>query len=532
MPLVFATLQAAQPETSNYPTLTGRFSDEGNRQSLVADEVYISESRFYARIRRGEDIIYSGGKWADRIELQDATAGGNYSGPYILPLEYLQADRWRDLPEDALPVRSLSSEEWQTFRDRLLAKLLPDSERGGIVLHFQTDDYFLYEDDDGKFQSTVIENMPGEYSVVDRIAFSDLLRGSMPLLESYLAERGITDRRIAFNTGDTGDYSLPFIYVNRDLPLAVFVREPRPEKSYFVLPAAPILQTAGHVARSHISGIAFRPVSSIYRLFFVATDTVVEAATPDWLVNLERSVVPPVANSAGMNLVEWEDTLDETTGRPSSSGTIEYLIDGEEFFTRLIDTVTSATESLLVRTYIFDNDDYAQKIGNLFKRRSNEGLDVKILLDGLGTIVSTVEKQETLPEGYEGPASVRKFLEHESRVEVRQATNPWLTGDHVKTIIVDEKIAFTGGMNIAREYRYDWHDLMMELHGPVVQVILNEFDRAWVHAGLLGDIGVFFQNLKPDRKSDRGAGYPIRILFTRADSPEIFEAQRRAARES
>jgi cardiolipin synthase len=532
MPLVFATLQAAQPETSNYPTLTGRFSDEGNRQSLVADEVYISESRFYARIRRGEDIIYTGGKWADRIQLQDATAGGNYSGPYILPLEYLQADRWRDLPEDALSVRSLSSEEWQTFRDRLLAGLLPDNERGGIVLHFQTDDYFLYEDDDGKFQSTVIENMPGEYSVVDRIAFSDLLRGSLPLLESYLAERGITDRRIAFNTGDTGDYSLPFIYVNRDLPLAVFVREPRPDKSYFVLPATPILQTAGHVARSHISGIAFRPVSSIYRLFFVATDTVVEAATPDWLVNLENSVVPPVANSAGMNLLEWEDTLDQITGRPSSSGTIEYLIDGEEFFTRLIDTVTSATESLLVRTYIFDNDDYAQKISILFKRRSNEGLEVKVLLDGLGTIVSTVEKQETLPDGYEGPASVRKFLEHESRVEVRQATNPWLTGDHVKTIIVDETIAFTGGMNIAREYRYDWHDLMMELHGPVVQVILNEFDRAWVHAGLLGDIGLFFQNLKQDRNSGRGAGYPIRILFTRADNPEIFEAQRRAARES
>jgi len=533
IPLLFATSQASEPETSNYPTLTGRFLDEGDREPMVADEVYISESHFYARIWRGEEVFYSSGKWENRIQLQEATAGGSYSGPYLLPLEYQQSERWKELPENVLPIRTLNSEEWQTFRDQLFTGLLPETEYEGIVLHFQTDDYFLYRDEQGIFQATVIENKPGEYSVADRIAFSDLLLGSLPLLESYLSERGIADRRIAFNTGDTGAYSLPFIYVNRDLPLAVFVREARPVELYSSLTAAdPMLQTAGHVAQSHISGLAIRPVSSIYRLFLVAADTATEAARPGWLINLESSIVPPVSNGAGMNLDEWENTLDEITGRPSSSGTIEYLIDGEEFFTRLIDAVTSAAESLLVRTYIFDNDDYAVKIGTLFKRRSNDGVDVKVLLDGLGTIVSTVEKQETLPEGFEGPASVRKFLEHESRIEVRQATNPWLTGDHVKTIIVDEKIVFTGGMNIAREYRYDWHDLMMELRGPVVQVILNEFNRAWVHAGLLGDIGVFFQNLKQERISGAGAGYPIRILFTRADDPEIFAAQRRAARES
>jgi len=55
-----------------------------------------------------------------------------------------------------------------------------------------------------------------------------------------------------------------------------------------------------------------------------------------------------------------------------------------------------------------------------------------------------------------------------------------MTGDHVKTIVLDKKVAFTGGMNIAREYRYDWHDMMMELHGPVVDV-LQACPRA-VHA--------------------------------------------------
>ncbi len=44
---------------------------------------------------------------------------------------------------------------------------------------------------------------------------------------------------------------------------------------------------------------------------------------------------------------------------------------------------------------------------------------------------------------------------------VRATTNPWFTADHTKTIIIDSNTAFIGGMNIGREYRYEWHDLMM-----------------------------------------------------------------------
>ena len=34
-------------------------------------------------------------------------------------------------------------------------------------------------------------------------------------------------------------------------------------------------------------------------------------------------------------------------------------------------------------------------------------------------------------------------------------------------------------MNIGREYRYVWHDLMIELRGPVVDELSNEFNKAW-----------------------------------------------------
>jgi cardiolipin synthase len=166
----------------------------------------------------------------------------------------------------------------------------------------------------------------------------------------------------------------------------------------------------------------------------------------------------------------------------------------------------------------------------MLKRRSNEGINVKILLDGLGTTVSTMEEQESLPEGHVGPSSVPMYLEDDSAVDVRMAANPWLTGDHVKTVIIDKRLAFTGGMNIAREYRYDWHDMMIELEGPVVDRVQFEFEKAWAHAGLLGDLGYFVRRISPKPRRADDVGKPIRLLFTRADHPEIFLAQRLAAK--
>jgi cardiolipin synthase len=529
---VAVCLLSCSPENEHteYPTLVGRFPTETLLEPLIADQAYIGDFEFFVRFRRGKELYYGGGEWASRIDLQEVKDTGR-AGPYIVPLGYQQFDRWNLAPNDVMPARILSIADWQMFRDQLFTALLPQERRTGIVLDFGVDDYFLYYDSDGVFQATVIQQKPGDYNINRRVAFSEFMRLGWPTFDAFLSERGITERRVAFNTGDTGDYSLPFIYVNRDLRVVAFVRRP---PQHFQYPrgskSGPFVQTAGHFAQSHLGGIVLRPISSVYRLFFVAADTVAETVTPDWIVSLERTPIPSLAGGPSMDLDQWEVTLDRLTGRSSSRGTIDYLVDGEEFFTRFIDAASSATSSISLRAYIFDNDDYASKIGELLKRRSNDDIDVKVLLDGLGTIISTIEKQETLPQDYEGPASVHKFLERHSRVDVRQASNPWLTGDHVKTMIIDKNVAFTGGMNIAREYRYDWHDLMMELHGPVVDILQQEFDRAWAHAGLLGDIGYFFQRFRRKPHNTEDLGFPVRVLFTRIDDPEIFHAQRLAIR--
>ena len=364
------------------------------------------------------------------------------------------------------------------------------------------------------------------------LSFADFMREGLPQLELFLQEEGVNSRRVVFSTGDAGAYSLPFLYVDLDLPIAVFVRYPQaPAAIPVAVPGTHVAQSVGHVAHSHLGSVVVRPVSSVFRLLFVATGAAVETVKPTWLVTLESQPIPPVTDGPPMNLESWEAKLDELTGKPANKGTIDYLVDGEAYFTRLTDALTSARESILIRTYIFDNDDVAERIGRLLRRRAAEGVEVKVLLDGLGTIVATGAVHESLPEDYQAPESVRRFLEEGSGIDVRQSRNPWLVaGDHVKTTIIDNEIAFTGGMNIGREYRYVWHDLMMEARGPIVDEIRKEFFNAWVHAGPTGDFGYFFHNLRPDRALAEDIGYPVRVLLTQSGNMEIFTAQREAIR--
>ena len=521
-------------DTAEVRVLVGKFVEEPVTQPLVAVEAYIGSTGFYLSFESEGGLVYSGGSWPSRTDLTTPGQGDEdaYSGPYILPLEYQQATRWAATPEAPIVPRILSSKYWNRFIDLIFAAVLPKADMTGIVMHFGEDDYFLYYNDINNFESRLLIDKPEHYIVAERIDFEEFLHRTMPLLDDFLAQDGIGDRQVLFSTGDAGAYSLPFVYVDLDLPIGIFVRySPAPRVGPVATKGSQIAQSTGHLAQSHLGALMTRPVSSMYRLLFVAKDAAVETVRPTWLVTLESEPIPAISQGPGMDLERWEAELDEITGRPATRGTIDYLIDGEEYFVRFIDVISTAQKSVDIRTYIFDNDDFAEKIAQLLRRRADEGIDTRILLDGLGTIVATGADDDSLPEDYQAPESVRQFLEGDSDIEVRQSRNPWLVaGDHVKTTVIDGKVAFAGGMNIGREYRYIWHDLMMELRGPVVNEFNNEFNKAWAHAGILGDAGYALQRLKPNPDSAEELGHPLRVLHTRPSSAEIFNAQRAAIR--
>jgi cardiolipin synthase len=235
--------------------------------------------------------------------------------------------------------------------------------------------------------------------------------------------------------------------------------------------------------------------------------------------------IPELNYAEPMDLVAFEKILDKTTGTRSDTGQIKFLVDGDEYFCRLTTAVQNAEESIDIRTYIFDNDDYAVEFADLLKKKS-EDTRVRVMVDGIGNMMAMQADPESMPDGYQGPLSIRMYMERESDVKVRNITNPWLTtGDHTKTTIIDKKIAFVGGMNIGREYRYDWHDLMMEVSGPVVDKLQYESDKAWARAGLFGDFANFVAFMKGKKEHADKDGYPVRVLQTRNFDSDIHKAQ-------
>jgi cardiolipin synthase len=243
---------------------------------------------------------------------------------------------------------------------------------------------------------------------------------------------------------------------------------------------------------------------------------------------LEDQPVPPVAAHEGMNLAEWETDLAGIAGT-GTTGTVKFLVDGAEFFPRLLKSINGAEESIDIRTYIFDNDAYAVKIADLLKERS-AAVDIRVLLDGIGDILGTHVEADELSEDFRPPLAITSHLRQGSRVKVRTSGNPYLTGDHTKTTVIDGERAFLGGMNIGHEYRYEWHDLMMEVTGPVVDVLQRDLDVGWAKASWLGDLAMFARVLTPMKRRATDEGVPIRILTTRDHDSQLYRAQLAAIR--
>ena len=217
-----------------------------------------------------------------------------YDGPYILPVQQRQKERWTTLPEAPIAPRILSSDQWVRFMEGLMASVLPNDGESGVAMHFDNDDYFLFINDVGRLESHLLTEKPAAYRVAHSISFGDFIQQGLPELRRFLAEEGITENRIVFNTGDMGAYSLPFIYVNIDLPVAVFVRYADKPPTSEGDKSVQVAQSAGHLLQSHTAGLAVRPVSSLFRLLFATGHAAVETVRPTWLVALEEQPIPEV----------------------------------------------------------------------------------------------------------------------------------------------------------------------------------------------------------------------------------------------
>ena len=443
----------------------------------------------------------------------------------------------RASPEpDSLAVPVQPTANWQRLLDGLLAKLVPQAP-GQAVVFFVNDQEKVVWRNGERYAVADYADRPADVDVVRRLddqAFTEIL---FTFLADYARQQGLDARRTLFVNPDTSRGAMGWLYVDLDRHQVLTLRRPW-QAGMEQVGEAPALQGVGDFNSILIKSQAITLLKNPFTWFgrlagwtVSTTATLLESPVP-----FGAPDVPPLYQGEGMDLAEWEDDLDRFWAPDRYRGSIQFLIDGDQYFPRLLDAIRDAEERVLMRTYIFDNDDYAVTVADALRARGANDADVRVLFDDLGSRLAWRAQPATAPApGFEPPAHIGDYLAADEAVRFRAAPNPWLTGDHVKSTVIDDGLAFVGGMNVGREYRSEWHDLMMEVRGPVVQRLARDFHRANAHAGPGGDfayigVGLFqpVRDLVDDGPEDQGQYIDIRPLYTRTFNAAIHRAQLRA----
>ncbi len=464
--------------------------------------------------------------------VEPVTGGRFTSAAAQLPVRGLEPATEAQAPgeeQHATTVEVLGYRDWQALLNASLDTLTPAQAGVGAAIDILREaELILYRSGSGDRVSAPLVFKPADIQIQHSYTFDQLLQ----VMLQQLSDRYPHAARLLFETGDDSIYGYPFVYAEPAANLILFLQQqPVGTPRLDVTRLGTTLKIIARSIADQVRGLFNQPVTSITRLFTMVSSATTDLARPTPLLMLEGLPVAPLEPGEPMDLVQWEATLDDITGTTASSGRLAYRVDGAGFFPRLIDRIVSARESVWLRVYIFDNDDYATGIATLLKRRSHE-IDVKVLVDSLGTLGAGMARAPSHPPDHVPESSITRYLEQDSEVQVRAVANVWFAGDHTKTILIDGETAFLGGMNIGREYRYDWHDLMVEVEGPVVADIGNHFWRAWVASGFLGDLQqlVNRKRLQPATASD--SDYPLRLLRTRPGDSQILRAQIAATRQA
>jgi len=472
----------------------------------------------------------------DRYDQQDLAVKFDWVDVFYLQTTDLET--YTERTQDSARITILPESVTQDLREYLMDNIVPRKPGVGILMNSRDREYFSYRDETGKI--IVVEGMmnkPKEVPLTASYRFETLGETAGVLVEAFLLDRGIEGDAVVFDTAETGAYARPFaLFTQHDDVWRFISLEPFTFGSMPHRPVSGTGKTAWNVGRSYWWEFWNRPVSFFARLGFFVSDTAWDLGQgisirsfryPD----LDGVEIPPLNEGEGMNLDDWNRELDDKYGKRVYPGKATLLIGGDQFFPYAIETVRNAKKYVKLRTYIFDNDDFAVSMADGLKAMSKQ-IEVKVMVDGMGTQMAQNSAPGMMPQDYSPPVGITNYLRKDSNVEMRVLTNPWFTGDHSKSSVIDGEIAFVGGMNIGREYRWEWNDLMVKLTGPIVQAIEFEFDKAWAHATIAGDVvyPVFRMSNKLETGPAREGDFGIRVLTTLPRRSQIYRAQLNAIR--
>ena len=160
---------------------------------------------------------------------------------------------------------------------------------------------------------------------------------------------------------------------------------------------------------------------------------------------------------------------------------MKLLKSGEEKFIDLFQKIEQAKHHVHLEYFNFRNDSIANALFELLGKKAKEGVEIRAIFDAFGNFSNNKPlKKKHLKEIREKGIEIVKF---------DPLRFPWINHvfhrDHRKIVVIDGKIGYTGGMNIADYYIEglpkigDWRDMHIRIEGTAVKDLQDIFLDMW-----------------------------------------------------
>ncbi|VEF09537.1 phospholipase D/transphosphatidylase [Pseudomonas fluorescens] len=171
----------------------------------------------------------------------------------------------------------------------------------------------------------------------------------------------------------------------------------------------------------------------------------------------------------------------------------ELLIDGPQFFPRMLEHIAGAKQQIELELYLVEAGACAEAIVQALVQAAERGVRVRCLFDDYGSLAFTLNLRQRLTQA-------RVELRFYNRLSWRRWVGNFYR-DHRKLLLVDQCLAVVGGTGVTDEFWTpghdvsEWHEVMVEISGPLVidwqllfdrQWIANRYRRAWRPAAHFG----------------------------------------------
>ena len=216
------------------------------------------------------------------------------------------------------------------------------------------------------------------------------------------------------------------------------------------------------------------------------------------VIKSAQGTLPPAQSQAIIGKLEKESgstdilqhqvkLMENISGRPLFAGNKATLLEGgAEAYAAMLKAIGKAKDSINLETFIFDGDKTGKEFASALLKKRAEGVQVNVIYDSVGSMHTPASFFQRMREGG------INVLEY-NPVNPFKVRKKWLIThrDHRKILVVDGKVAFTGGVNISGVYRSilnekdekktqnPWRDTHVMIQGPAVAEFQRLFLTTW-----------------------------------------------------